>query len=502
MYYPILKFDMKQHMKPIIPFAGMALLSAGAIAQQAPNFLIIQCDHLTQRVVGAYGETHGVTPTIDGVASQGVVFANAYVGCPLSQPSRAALWTGMMPHQTNVRSNTGERVNKLIPESVPTLGSLFSDGGYDAVHFGKTHDRGALRGFKHKEPVPQPFEDPEFPVNKDSYLDVGTCQDVVEYLSNPSEKPFICIADFQNPHNICGYIGANAGVHVDKPISGELPELPANFEVENWDQIPVPIQYICCNHRRMMQASQWSETNYRHYIAAFQHYTCMVDRQIAQVLEALYSTPAGRNTIVVIMADHGDGMGSHRMVTKLVSFYEETTNVPFIVAGPGIQNIKKPVDKFLTHPTLDLLPTLCELAGIEVPQEKLGISLAPFLTGKKQVKTHPYVASEWHTEYEEIITPGRMIRGPRYKYTHYLEGDGEELYDLKNDRGERINLAYNPKYSKVLQEHRQMLDDYIVRTNDDYRSLEVKADKCWREHAPGYPNHVGEKSAWETIDFR
>lgn len=486
-------------MKSIIPFAGMALFSASGFAQQTPNFLIIQCDHLTQRVVGAYGEMQGVTPAIDGVASQGITFANAYVGCPLSQPSRAGLWTGMMPHQTNVRSNSDEKRNRKISESIPTLGSLFVAKGYDAVHFGKTHDMGALHGFRHKEPVPQPFEDPEFPVNKDSFLDVGACQDVVEYLSCPPERSFICVVDFQNPHNICGYVGENAGVHTNKAIHGELPELPVNFEVEDWDHIPVPVQYICCNHRRMAQAAPWSETNYRHYIAAFRHYTHMVDQQIAQVLEALYSTKAGRNTIVVIMADHGDGMGSHRMVTKQVNFYEETTNVPFIFAGPGVRNIKEPVDQFLIQPTLDLLPTLCELAGIEVPEEKQGISIAPFLTGKDQTKFHPYVASEWHTEYEEIITPGRMIRSARYKYTHYLEGNGEELYDLSADPGERVNLARHLAYTEVLEEHRQMLDDYIVRTHDDYRTLKVEAPKCWREHVPGYPNHIGDKSAWGTL---
>ena len=120
-----------------------------------------------------------------------------------------------------------------------------------AVHFGKTHDMGSLRGFKHKEPVAKPFTDPEFPVNNDSFLDVGTCEDAVAYLSNPPEEPFICIADFQNPHNICGFVGANEGVHTDRPISGTLPELPANFNVEDWSNIPKPVQYICCSHRRM-----------------------------------------------------------------------------------------------------------------------------------------------------------------------------------------------------------------------------------------------------------
>lgn len=476
-------------MKTKYPLLGMALCTVAATAQERPNFLIIQCDHLTQRVVGAYGETKGVTPAIDKIASQGVVFANAYIGCPLSQPSRAALWTGLMPHQNGVLSNSSEPVNSTISREIPTLGSIFSSNGYDAVHFGKTHDMGALRGFKHKEPVPEPFEDPEFPVNNDSFLDVGTCKDAVAYLGNPPEEPFICVVDFQNPHNICGYVGANEGEHIDKPISSPLPELPANFEVEDWNSLPLPVRYICCSHRRMAQASGWNETNYRHYIAAFQHYTRMVDKQVAQVIEALESTPAGKNTIVIVMADHGDGMASHRMVTKQISFFDEITNVPFIFAGPGIKQRSKIVDNILTQPTLDLIPTLCDLASIETPADKPGISIAPVLQGRKQTQKHPYVASEWHTEYEEIISPGRMIRGPRYKYTHFLEGDGEELYDLKNDPGETRNLAKNSKYSKVLNQHRAMLEDYIQRTNDDYRNLKIEVDKEWRTHPNGYPGH-------------
>ncbi|MEG0455858.1 MAG: sulfatase, partial [Bacteroides sp.] len=74
---------------------------------------------------------------------------------------------------------------------------------------------------------------------------------------------------------------------------------------------------------------------------------------------------------------------------------------------------------------------------------------------------------------------------------HYLEGNGEELYDLKTDKGEQRNLAKDPKYSHVLAEHRAMLDDYIDRTGDDYRTLKVAADKQWRSHTPGYPNHKG-----------
>ncbi|NCC10278.1 MAG: DUF4976 domain-containing protein [Bacteroidia bacterium] len=478
-------------MKRIYPAMGLALCGLTTHAQKQPNILIIQCDQLSQRVVGAYNPQSICTPAIDEVASRGVVFSNAYVGCPLSQPSRAALWSGLMPHQTNVRSNSNETINPKLSVEIPTLGSLFSDQGYEAVHFGKCHDMGALRGFKHKEPVAKPFKDANFPVNNDSFLDVGTCEDAVKFLSNPPQKPFICIADFQNPHNICGYVGENKGTQPNPPFHGTLPQLPANFEVKDWSNLPIPVQFLCCSHRRLTQASQWNEEKYRHYIAAYEHYTQMVSKQIEQVLKALYATPAGENTLVVILADHGDGMASHRIVTKQICFYDEMTNVPFIIAGPGIKRRKKSIKRFLIQPTTDLLPTLCDLAGIAIPKEKLGISIAPLLKGEKQIKKHAYVASEWHSEYETIVTPGRMIRSARYKYTHYLEGNGEELYDLKNDPGERTNLVHDPQYASILMDHRNKLADYIKRTKDDYKTLRVDAAKQWRNHTPGYSHHEG-----------
>ena len=97
-------------MKTINPFMGLALCGIAAQAQEKPNFLIIQCDHLTQRVVGAYGHTQGCTLPIDEVASRGVIFSNAYVGCPLSQPSRAALWSGIKPMYVPTPANLSTHV--------------------------------------------------------------------------------------------------------------------------------------------------------------------------------------------------------------------------------------------------------------------------------------------------------------------------------------------------------------------------------------------------------
>ncbi len=84
-----------------------------------------------------------------------------------------------------------------------------------------------------------------------------------------------------------------------------------------------------------------------------------------------------------------------------------------------------------------------------------------------------------------------MIRSEKYKYTHYLEGNGEELYDMINDPGEKVNLAYNKDYQDILKEHRGLLDHYINETNDNYLSMEVVVDPRWRSHAIGYPRHEG-----------
>ncbi len=105
---------------------------------------------MAQRSVGAYGDPWARTPNIDRLAHEGVRFANSYTPCPLCLPARAAFWTGRLPHQTGVVSNGRLLDIPTTPEDRPTLGSLFSQAGYECLHFGKAHDGGTLRGFRHE----------------------------------------------------------------------------------------------------------------------------------------------------------------------------------------------------------------------------------------------------------------------------------------------------------------------------------------------------------------
>lgn len=182
-------------------------------------------------------------------------------------------------------------------------------------------------------------------------------------------------------------------------------------------------------------------------------------------------------------------MGAHRLVTKHTSFYEETTRVPFIFTGPGISG------ENIEHPPLvslcDLVPTLCDYAGLAAPQGLYGRSLMPWLQGETPSSVREHVVSEWVSEWGFTIEPGRMVRTDQFKYTRYLEGNGEELFDLKADPGEMVNLAQKPEYQKKLERPRIILDRHMEATQDDFNSLEVKADERWRRHPTGYCHHEG-----------
>ena len=468
-------------------------------SQLHPNILIILVDQLAHKALPSYGDKYADAPNIEGILKSGVHFSNVYTPCPLCQPARAAIWTSRYPHQTGVLDNMPTepeagftRLGAMMHEEITTLGDVFSGAGYIARHFGKMHDAGALRGFDCDNPAAElPVESkPAWPVNVDTTRDRYTTVRCVEFLEQKHDKPFIAIADLNNPHNICGWVGENKGEHTDKPIESVLPELPDNFETADMDTRAAGIQYLCCTHPRLSQASQWNGQNYRHYLAAYYHYLKRVDDEIGLILNALKAGGYDKNTLIVFMADHGDGMASHRMVTKRLSFYEETTRVPFVFAGYGVKAANKYVENQLAS-TLDLLPTLCDYAGLDIPQGVEGKSLMRYLAGDDTPVERDYVASQWYAEWNYTREPGRMLRTKQYKYIKYAENKAEELYDIQNDPGEMRNLAPNTQYAEVLERHRKLFAEYLAATDDPFETLTAIVDPRWRTHTPGYTKHIG-----------
>jgi choline-sulfatase len=200
----------------------------------------------------------------------------------------------------------------------------------------------------------------------------------------------------------------------------------------------------------------WTEEDWRLHHWIYHRLTEDVDRQIGTILDALRETGLDRNTLIVFTSDHGDMDGSHKMVHKGY-FYDESTRVPFIIAGPGVE---KGVDRtHLISSSVDLVPTFCDFAGIPAPEGVQGYSVKPIALGRSPEDWREYVISE--------NGRGRMVRSSRYKYNLYSGGEPREmLIDMEKDPGEMKNLATREGYVDILEEHRRMLGDWANKSND------------------------------------
>ena len=482
--------------KPVSLLMGAGMLAAAhcsaepagalAVPPARPNILILLCDQLSEKAFGAELAPWITKPNLDGIRRRGVIFENAFTACPLCLPARASLWTGRYPHETGAVANeigAGHHADRY-----PGLGQIFREAGYLTAHFGKQHDAGTLRTFEIISEEPEVKEIPSgfLPVNKDSRMDAATTDLTVDFLekrrNSADQRPYLLVADLNNPHNICQFVGENVNLTI--PENAALPPLPGNFEIKDPASLPLPVRYICCTHPRLRQAAQWSAERYRFYLWAYCRYTEMVDRQIGTILQALERSGTADNTVVILLADHGEGLAEHRMVTKQQSFYEPIIHIPMVIANAPAG--KTPVKPERLVSTLDLLPTLCDLAGIRAPEGLPGFSML-------RQEEREYVSSEWVSEYFNTISPARMIRDARYKYVHYLEG-GEELFDLASDPGEVRNLALETASLPLLERYRAKLQQHLERSGDPYRSLPVVVDPRYRSHAPGYPEHTGSDS--------
>jgi len=202
--------------------------------------------------------------------------------------------------------------------------------------------------------------------------------------------------------------------------------------------------------------NEWTVDDWRMHHWIYHRLTEYVDSQIGVILDALYEKGLDKNTIIIFTSDHGDMDGAHKLVHK-GDFYDESSRVPFIVSG---SNIKKGVDvRHLISSSLDLLPTICEFAGSEVPEGLYGKSIKPLVYGDKNIKWRDAVYSE--NDY------GRMVRTIDYKYCIFKEEEPCEMpIDMKNDHGEMKNIAVDPKYSEIIEKHRQIINMQVKNNKD------------------------------------
>lgn len=427
---------MKHYLTSITALLG----SASVVAQSLPNIIYIFTDQQTVQAMSCSGNPELKTPNMDRLAEEGIRFTNAYCSSPLSTPSRAAMFTGMTPSTAGVtRNGTG-----FSAEQRPaTLGNLLKQAGYECGYAGKWHVPESdipdqIYGFKLLHP----------------HKDEGLAESAVAFLQEKHKKPFFLVASFDNPHNICEYARQQnlpGGVSIAEPRIEECPNLPVNFAIPPYEASV--IRWEQQQQFKTYPVGSYTPDDWRRYRNAYNRMVEHIDAEIGKILTAIDKQGLGKNTLIIFSSDHGDGYGAHQWNQKSV-LYEEVVNIPFIVRLPDNKN-KGSVSDILVNNGIDLLPTLCDYAGAQIPSNCKGISLRPVLE-KQEKPERAYIVSE--TLFDNAETAGWMVRTPRYKYVLYDKGRyREQLYDMENDRGEMVNLAIESRYTHELHHHRDLL---------------------------------------------
>jgi choline-sulfatase len=445
-----------------------ALQAAPAGPEKRPNVLLIITDQQHAGMMSCAGNAYLKTPAMDSLARSGARFERAYCGNPVCVPSRVTMMTGVLPSRIRLEANEDMRRVKVTEDIVQhSLGNVFRAAGYETVYGGKVH-------------LPMGLEAIGFDgITKDERAQLA--DDCAAFLRKKHDKPFLLVASFINPHDIC-YMAARsfeqatgkkaagtgtqrpgqrpphltaledavklpAGMSRDEFFRTRCPPLPANFEVPKGE--PEAVRLVDPRDFRFYVRGHWSEEQWRLHRWAYCRLTERVDAEIGTVLQALRDAGLEENTLIVFTSDHGDMDSAHRLEHKSV-LYEEATRVPLVVSLKGVT---KPglVDKeHLVSTGLDLIPTLCDYARIAPPQNRAGRSVRALAAGRKP--------EAWRESLVVESNRSRMIRTTRFKYTVYDSGTPREvLIDLEKDPGEMKNLAQDAEFRNTLEDHRKSL---------------------------------------------
>ncbi len=457
-----------------------ASLAAGASEKASgrrPNVLLICVDDL-KPLAGCYGSPLVRTPNLDRLAKRGLLFERAYCNQAVCAPSRNALMTGLRPQSIGVY-DLGTNFRLAVPDAV-TLAQHFKQHGWRTEALGKifhvghgNHEDPASWSVPHWGPKGGPAGGYALPENRppqptreearfanvpeakaaqlprgaptecadvpdNTYADGRIADEAIRRLQAAKERPgepFFLAVGFLKPH--LPFVApkrywdlydpqALPMPKVKTPPEGAPPFAPTTWgELRQYSDIPA--------------TGPLDDAKARHLIHGYYAATSYMDAQLGRVLDALDATGLAGNTIIVLWGDHGWHLGDHGMWCKHTN-YEQAARIPLIIVAPGVT---RPGTRTLAlAESVDLYPTLCELAGLPVPEGLEGSSLCgvlrdPQASGKKAV-FHVYPRGK---------LMGRAVRTERYRLVEW-KAIGQpassavlELYDYEADPEETRNLA-------------------------------------------------------------
>lgn len=489
-------------------------------AMKTPNILCFVTDQHRADHLGCCGNAQVRTPSIDRIASEGVTFTESYVANPVCMPNRASMFTGRYPKAHRVRENG----NTLSPDEIVLPGVLAS-AGYQTASIGKihlapfglkpdkaehayelyetaeywaSHDQvplpyyglqhvcladghgsysfghyrrwldtnhpGAYEQLQMRSAIQPPTgakESWKAAIPEELHYNTFIADRTIDYIRHRDrDKPFFAWCSFPDPHHPYSPPKPYCDMYDPKEIDFR----PARREGE-LDLLP-PYVVECREGRQKCGGLSGdirgvNDDHYREIIAHTYGMISMVDTNVGRVMEALEEQSLLEDTIVVFFSDHGDLMGDHWLINKGPFLFRGLVRVPTIWRIPGANGGRTCSDLIST---VDLMPTLLDLAGIETPPGVQGISYAGELTGQGGAKRdYAYI------EYDESYLGDRLrqIRNHDWALTYYANSDYGLLFDRNNDPDELHNLWDSSEHQSI---KRDLLVDLLRQTSqaDDW----------------------------------
>jgi arylsulfatase A-like enzyme len=493
---------LRMAMTALIPLSFFAAATAAPqpntpSIDRPTNVLFIAVDDLRPEL-GCYGHPRVKSPHIDRLAAGGLIFTRAYCQQAVCGQSRASLLTGLRP-DTLHGSGMSVHFRKYVPDVV-TLPQNFKQHGYHCEAMGKIfHGAFATAYVGDRMNDPPSWSVPTFkPGPRYYYTPEGVA--IAEKLFPLQVKDPPTDPDDWTKHFVRGLATEAPEIADNVPYDGQIadraverlgqikdrpfflavgflkPHLPFVAPKKYWDLYdaeeidladnPFPPEGV-----PPMAMTSFAELRYYHDAPKkgpvsdemarrliHGYYACVsyVDAQIGRVLDELERLGLRDNTIVILWGDHGWHLGDHGLWCKHTNF-ENATRVPLMISAPGMKAAGKKSDGLVE--LVDIYPTLCELAGVPMPDNLEGVSFAPLLNRSEL----PWKRAAF-SQYPRGGVMGYSMRTGRYRFTSWQDREAPhvrravELYDHVRDPDENVNLADRPENAQLVEQLSEQLE--------------------------------------------
>lgn len=469
-------------------------------ATDRPNLIFLFADDQTFDSLGCYGNPDVRTPHIDKLAAEGLTFDHYYNTTAICMASRANIMTGMYEYKTGCNFGKGDLPQKHFDLSYPVL---LRKAGYATAIAGKIGFTvegiglpegafdwwGAGPGQTHYETQKnKSMADyaEKYPHSTLSYGAFGS--DFIEWAAS-EKKPFCLSISFKAPHRPVTPDPRFNDVYADTTF-----RKPENYGRENGLHFSEQSR----RGRQYPRFITWGyQDNFNEALAKYHQQIYAIDQAVGMIREAAQKAGVAGETVIIYTSDNGFFNGAHGYGSKVLP-YEESSRAPMIFHHPGMPDSHGKRTSSLTG-NIDVAPTLLELAGEPIPEQVDGKSLVPLLRDPEtKLRTSLSLMNCWGPEPAQSFA----IVTDRHKYIYwYFDDDScdpsEELYDLKNDRLEMVNLAGDTENAALLNEVRGLYDsavEHIGKSAErkNYRKYAFIFDRTtpWEEKRPLLPRRL------------